>query len=184
MWKTKTLIGLGAGVAAIAAAAPASAQYYSQSYAQPYGYSQSYAQPYARSYGYQQPYSYGQSYGYQQQYGYAQNTSVATQQCTAAVQSRLYNRTSLGSILGSLVGIPANSSGQVLSITQASPRGDGTVRVRGLASSGRMSSNGYGQYGVGAYGSLGYGYANAADLSFRCDVGPNGSVYDVSIRRR
>ena len=31
------------------------------------------------------------------------------------------------------------------------------IRVRGLASSGRMAYNGYGPYGVGAYGALGYG---------------------------
>jgi hypothetical protein len=58
------------------------------------------------------------------------------------------------------------------------------IRVRGLASSGRYASNSYGPYGVGAYGALGYGYANAADLSFRCDVGYNGAVYDVRINRR
>jgi hypothetical protein len=169
----KTLIGLGAGVAAIAAAAPVSAQYYSGSRSsQSYGYSQ----PYARSYGY------GQSYGYAQPNAYAVNTGVATQQCTAAVQNRLYNRSSLGGILGTLLG--ANTRGQVLSITQVNPRGNGTVRVRGLATSGRYASNGYGQYGVGAYGALGYGYSNAADLSFRCDVGPNGAVYNVSINRR
>jgi hypothetical protein len=175
----KRLIGLGTGVAAIAAAAPVSAQYYSGSrYAQSYGYGQSYgySQPYARSYGY------GQTYGYAQPNGYAMNTGVATQQCTAAVQNRLYNRSSLGGILGTLLG--ANTRGQVLSITQVNPRGNGTVRVRGLATSGRYASNGYGQYGVGAYGALGYGYSNAADLSFRCDVGPNGAVYDVSINRR
>lgn len=159
---------LGLGAAAIAAAAPASAQYYSQ----PYGYGQ--------SYGYSQPYA--RSYGYGRSYGYAANTGVATQQCTAAVQNRLYNRSSLGGILGTLLG--ANTRGQVLSITQVNPRGDGTVRVRGLASSGRYAGNGYGQYGEGAYGALGYGYNNAADLSFRCDVGPNGAVYNVSINRR
>ena len=151
----KRMIGLGAGIAALAAAAPAGAQYY--------GYSQ---------YGYAQPYAYGM------------NTSYATQQCTAAVQSRLYNRTSLGSILGSLVGIPTASYGRVLSVTQVSPRNSGMIRVRGLASSGRYASNGYGPYGVGAYGALGYGYNSAADLSFRCDVGYNGAVYDVHINRR
>src|SRR5579872_2597265 len=111
----KIIVGLGAGVAAIAAAAPVSAQYYSRSYgySQPYGYSQ--------SYGYSQPYGYSRGYG---SYGYSQpyavNTGYATQQCTAAVQNRLYNRTSLGSILGSLVGIPSNNYGQVVSITQVS----------------------------------------------------------------
>jgi hypothetical protein len=146
----KKILGLSAGIAAIAAAAPASAQYYSR---------------------------------YNNNYGYGMNTNFAAQQCTAAVQNRLYNRTSLGSILGSLVGVPSNS-GRVLSITQASPRGNGMIRVRGLATSGRYAYNRYGPYGVGAYGALGYGYANAADLSFRCDVGYNGAVYDVHINRR
>jgi hypothetical protein len=161
--KTK-LIGLGAGVAAIAGAAPASAQYYG------------YAQPYAQPYGYAQPYAYGQAYGY------GANPNVATQQCSAAVQSRLYNRNSIGGILGVLLG--ANTTGRVVSVTQVTPRNNGTMRVRGLASSGRYASNGYGPYGVGAYGAVGYGYANAADLSFRCDVAPNGAVYNVSINRR
>ena len=158
---TKILTG-AAGVAAIAAATPAAAQYYSYP-----GYSR---------YGYAQPYGYAQQYGYM-------NTNVATQQCTAAVQSRLYNRQSIGGILGVLLG--ANTpSGRVVSVTQVSPRSNGLIRVRGLASSGRMAYNGYGPYGVGAYGALGYGYANAADLSFRCDVAPNGAVYSVKINRR
>ena len=153
--------------AALAAAAPATAQYYGSQY---------------NGYGYNQPYGYAQQYGYAQSYGYA-NTSVATQQCTAAVQNRLYNRTSLGSILGSLVGVPA-ASGRVVAVTRVSPRSDGLMTVRGLASSGRYAMNGYGPYGVGAYGAAGYGYANQADLSFRCTVAPKGAVYTVSISRR
>ena len=146
---------LGAGVAAIAAS-PASAQYYQRGYAQPYGYAQNYG--------------YGQAYG-------AMNTNVATQQCTAAVQSRLYNRQNIGGILGVLLG--ANTSGRVLSVTQVTPRNNGLVRVRGLASSGRYA--GYGAYGVGAYGALGYGQP---DLSFKCDVDYRGYVRDVDITRR
>jgi hypothetical protein len=158
----KTILGLGTGFAAIAATAPASAQYYSS----PYG-----------SYGYAQP------NGYAQPYAYGVNTNVAASQCTAAVQNRLYNRTSVGGILGVFLG--ANTpSGRVVSVTEVSPRSNGMIRVRGLASSGRYASNGYGPYGVGAYGAMGYGYANAADLSFRCDVAPNGSVYSVSVNRR
>ena len=154
--------------AVLAAATPAAAQYYG-------GYRQQY--PYAQTYGYAQP------YGYAQNYGYAVNTNAAAQQCSAAVQSRLYNRTSIGGILGAVLG--ANTAtGRVVAITQANPRNDGTVRVRGLASSGRYAMNGYGPYGVGAYGAAGYGYANQADLSFRCDVGMNGAVYNVSINRR
>ena len=151
--------------AALAAAAPATAQYYN-------------------GYGYSRPY--GQSYGYAQNYGYAQpyavNTGVAEQQCSAAVQNRLYNRSSIGGILGAVLG--TSSTGRVVAVTQVSPRSDGMVRVRGLASSGRYAMNGYGPYGVGAYGAAGYGYANQADLAFRCDVGLNGAVYNVSINRR
>jgi len=141
-----------AGMAALAAAAPAAAQY------NPYGY------------------------GYNS-YGYGVNSNVAAQQCTAAVQNRLYNRTSLGSILGSLVGIPTNPAGRVVAITSSTPTRYG-MRVRGLASSGRYAYNRYGQYGYGAYGALGYGYNAGADLSWRCDVDYRGYVRNVDINRR
>jgi len=113
----------------------------------------------------------------------AVNPSVAASQCTAAVQSRLYNRTSLGSILGSLVGIPTGSYGRVLSVTRETPTRNG-MRIRGLASSGRYAYNRYGAYGVGAYGALGYGYNSMADLSWRCDVDYRGYVRNVDINRR
>ena len=164
MTMMKAILG-ATGLAAIAVATPAAAQYY------PYGY------------GYSNPYGYNNAYGYNN-YGYGMNTSVAANQCSAAVQGRLYNRTSLGSILGSLIGVPTTTYGRVLSVTSVTPRSNGTVRVRGLANSGRYAYNSYGPYGVGAYGALGYGYANAADLSFRCDVYPNGAVYNVDINRR
>jgi hypothetical protein len=106
---------------------------------------------------------------------------VATQQCTAAVQSRLYNRASIGGILGAILG--ANTTGRVLNVTQVTPTRYG-MRVRGLATSGRYAYNSYGPYGVGAYGSLGYGYNQAADLSFKCDVDYRGYVRDVDINRR
>ena len=144
----------GAGFAALAAA-PAAAQYY------PYSYS-----PYAYNYGYS---------------GYGMNTSLATQQCTAAVQSRLYNRTSLGSILGSLFGVPTTTRGQVLNVTSITPTSYG-MRVRGYATSGRYAYNSYGPYGIGAYGALGYGYQ--PDLSYKCDVDYRGYVRDVDINRR
>ena len=143
-----------AASAALAVAAPAAAQYY--------------------------------GYGYQSSgvpYGAGVNTTIASQQCSAAVQNRLYARRGLGGILGSLVGAYATTP-QVLSVTSVRPRDDGTLRVRGLATSGRYASDEYGPYGVGAYGALGYGYNQAADLSFRCDVGYNGVVYNVSINRR
>jgi hypothetical protein len=143
---TKIFAG-SAGLAAFAAAAPATAQYY--------GYS---------------PYAYNR---------YAVNTNVATQQCAAAVQNRLYNRSSIGGILGAVLGTSA-STGRVLSVTRVVPRANGTVRVSGLASSGRYA--GYGPYGIGAYGAL--GYSMPADLSFRCTVDWRGYVRDVDIYRR
>ena len=154
---SKFLVG-GAGLAAIAAAAPSAAQYYP-----------GYASPYARSYGYAQP--------------YAMNTNVATQQCTAAVQNRLYSRTTdgVGGIIGSIFGLSSGSNARVLSVTRVIPTSTG-VRVRGLASSGRMAYNGYGPYGVGAYGAL--GYAAPADLSFKCDVDYRGYIRDIDINRR
>ncbi|HEX5258406.1 MAG TPA: hypothetical protein VFW35_06460 [Sphingomicrobium sp.] len=155
---TKMLTG-AAGLAAIAAAAPAAAQYY-PSYNSPYGYN-----------------SYN-NYG-----AYGVNAGAAAQQCTAAVQNRLANRTSLGSILGSLVGIPARTYGRVLSVTNETPTRNG-MRIRGLASSGRYAYNSYGPYGVGAYGALGYGANAGADLSWRCDVDYRGFVRNVDINRR
>ncbi len=143
----------GAGIAALATAAPAAAQY-------GYGYAQPYAQPYA----------YGQAYGYN-------TTALASQRCTAAVQARLQNRAGIQSILGAVLGV--NTSGRVVSVTQVIPRRN-DVRVRGLASSGRMA--GYGPYGVGAYGA--YGYGHQPDLSFSCRVDYRGYVRDVDINRR
>jgi hypothetical protein len=159
----KTILAGGAGLAALAAAAPAAAQY---GYANPYGYSQ---------YGYASPYGYSNGYGYANPYA-AQSTAMATQQCSAAVQSRLANRNTIGGILGAVLG--ANTTGRVVSVTQVTPRQQ-TVRVRGLASSGRYA--GYGAYGVGAYGALGYGQP---DLAFKCDVDYRGYVRDVDITRR
>ena len=164
----KTILAGGAGLAALAAAAPAAAQY---GYANPYGYSQyGYSQ-----YGYASPYGYSNGYGYANPYA-AQSTASAAQQCSAAVQSRLYNRNTIGGIIGAVLG--ANTTGRVVSVTQVTPRQQ-TIRVRGLASSGRYA--GYGAYGVGAYGALGYGQP---DLSFKCDVDYRGYVRDVDITRR
>jgi hypothetical protein len=153
---TKMLAG-AAGAAALATAVPAMAQY-------PYGYN-----PYGNSYGYN-------SYGYNSYSPYGMNTQAAAQQCTAAVQNRLYTRTGLSSIITSLFGL-SGTSARVLSVTRVTPNRSG-VRVRGLASSGRS----YNPYGSGYYGALGAGYT--ADLAFRCDVDYRGYVRDVDITRR
>ena len=163
----KTMMAGGLGLAALATAAPASAQYgYYNGYS---GYNNGYYAPYGNAYGY---------------YGNRGNmTQVAASQCTAAVQARLNNRVGIQGILGSVLGANV-PRGQVLTVSSATPSST-RIRVRGLASSGRYAyNNGYGAYGYGAYGATGYGYANAADLSFRCDVDYNGNVRDVDINRR
>ena len=148
MTMMKILAG-GAGLAALAAAAPATAQYYPYAYGNPYGAS---------------PYAYNA-------------TAMASQRCAAAVQSRLSRPTGVTGILGAVLGAPA-ATGRVLSVTQVVPRRS-TVRVRGIASSGRVA---YSPYGVGMYGSLGAAYA--PDLSFKCDVDYRGYIRDVDIIRR
>ena len=137
------MMTLGAGFAALAATAPAAAQYYP-------------------------------GYGY----GYNNNvTAVAAQRCQAAVQNRLSYRSNTG-LLGAILG--TSTSGRVLGVTQVTPR-QNSVRVRGVASSGRMA---YNPYGVGYYGTLGANYAMQPDLTFRCDVDYRGYVRDVDINRR
>ena len=148
----KMMMG-GAGFAALAGAAPAAAQYV-------------YANPYGNAYGYN-------AYNYNAQ-------QVADSRCTSAVQARLSNRGRTG-ILGSLFGINTRTSGRVLSVTQVNPRRS-SVMVRGLATSGRYASNGYGPYGMGAYGAVGYAYQ--PDLSFSCSVDYRGYIRDVNINRR
>ena len=71
-------------------------------------------------------------------------------------------------------------TGRVIGVTQVTPRRN-TVRVRGVASTGRLA---YNPYGVGYYGTLGANYALQPDLSFRCDVDYRGIVRDVDINRR
>jgi hypothetical protein len=149
---TKLLAG-GAGLAALATAVPASAQNY----------------PYANTYGYGYNYGYG-AYG-------GMNTQAAASQCTAAVQNRLYSRTGLSGIIGSLFGM-SGTSARVLGVTSINPNRY-SIRVKGLATSGRYA---YNPYGSGYYGALGAGYQ--PDLQFRCDVDYNGYVRNVDIRRR
>jgi hypothetical protein len=135
------MIALGGGFAALAAATPATAQYYP-------------------------------GYGY-----YYNATTMASQRCQAAVQNRLSYRNNTG-ILGALLG--TSTSGRVIGVTQVTPRRN-MVKVRGVASTGRMA---YNPYGVGYYGTLGANYALQPDLKFSCDVDYRGYVRDVDINRR
>jgi hypothetical protein len=117
---------------------------------------------------------YAYPYGY---HSYAAN--MAAERCAAAVQNRLSYRNSSGTgILGAILGANTYSNARVLSVTRVTPNRN-SVRVRGIASSGRLA---YNPYGIGAYGMLGSNYA--ADLSFKCDVDYRGYVRDVDINRR
>ncbi len=151
------MLAAGTGIAALAAAAPAAAQY---SYP-PYGYASPYGAPYGNAYGYR-----------------TNVTQLAAQQCSGAVQQRLTARVTAGGWLGALLGANTHPQGRVLSITQINPRRN-SVRVTGLATSGRMA---YNPYGVGYYGSSAYAYQ--PDLQLRCTVDYRGRVTDVDINRR
>jgi hypothetical protein len=149
--KSMKVLMSAAGLAAIAAATPATAQYY--------------------NYGYTNPYVYGQNAYNRNVYGqYANATAIATQQCTAAVQNRLYTRTGLSGVVASLFGM-AGTTPRITQITRVTPNRSYT-QVRGLASTGRS----YGMYGAA--------YAYAPDLNFKCDVDYRGRVRDVDITRR
>src|SRR5262245_60107645 len=117
------------------------------------------------------------SYYPQTYYPYRISTQAAVDRCSAAVQNRLSYRTGY---------YGGYRSGRVVAVTRVDPRRN-SVRVAGLASSGRMAYNygPYGPYGIGAYGMLGSSYYNqAADLRFGCTVDMRGRVIDLDLNRR
>jgi hypothetical protein len=103
----------------------------------------------------------GSPYGY----GVPQaNNQVAISQCVNAVQARLgggYGGYGYGS------GYGYGAGGRVLGISRVEPRFDGTLLVRGVASSGRYAGYGYGQ--------------NRPDLTWRCRTDFRGFVVDVNV---
>ena len=120
---TKILAG-GAGLAALATAAPAAAQYYNQPYGYGYGYNNSGV------------------------------TNMAAQRCAAAVQSRLHTRVSSGGLLGAIFGVNTATRGRVLNVTQVTPRRNTvTVRGLATSGryAGYNSPYGYGAYGAVGY---------------------------------
>ena len=141
----KILAG-GAAIVALASAAPAAAQYYP-------------------GYGYNNPYG-GNVVGQVLNnvlggggYGYGANSQVIVNQCVSAVQARLGGYGGYGSY--------GYGGGRVLGISQVSPRNDGGIAVRGVASSGRYA---------------GYG-AQTPDLTFRCRTDYRGFIREVTINR-
>jgi hypothetical protein len=149
---TRILVGGGA-LAALAAAAPASAQYYP-------GYGNGYGYPYQGNVvGQVLNNVLGNGYG-----SYGANSQVAVNQCAAAVQQRLsgayrgygYNNYGYG------------AGGRVLGISRVEQRGNGGLTVRGVASSGRYA---------------GYGAQGQVDLTWKCKTDYRGLISDISIDR-
>jgi hypothetical protein len=181
---TKVLAG-GIGIAALAGAAPAAAQYYPG-----YGYGGGIEQVLAQVIG-------GQGYGYgNSPYGYgygANNSQAAVSQCVGAVQQRLnggysggYNGYGYGAPYGGGYGAPYGSYGapyggygnggygnaRVLGISRVEQRSGGGLTIRGVANSGRYA---------------GYGYSNNGqppiDLTFKCRTDYRGFITGVEINR-
>ena len=206
--KAVTKILAGAAVAAVAAggfAAPAAAQYYP---APGYGYGNQGTGGIgqvldvilnAQRYG----------YGYQ---GYANDRSQIDR-CAVAVEQRINRDYGYryGSPYGSPYGGYSNPYGgqygnqygynqyaqggaKVVGITRVERRSNTTTRVRGVATA-NVNANQYGnpyggQYGGGynqpyggQYGYNNYGYANAGELSFKCDIDYRGRIRDIDIDR-
>lgn len=151
---TKLVAG-SVAMAALAAAAPAAAQYYPGT-----GYP---------GYGNGMPGGgYGYGYGYNNPYGYGVDSQTAVNQCASAVQARLSG--GYGAYGGGYGynGYGGYGGGRVLGISRVEQRAEGGVTVRGVATSGYA----------------GYGYApNTPDLVWRCRTDFRGVVVDVDVNR-
>lgn len=173
----KMLLAGGATVAALTAAAPASAQVFpgygygggdiigqviGSVIGGGYGYSSSYGSPY----GYGSPSGYGSPYGYDSLYGsgygnqgYGQSSQYAIGQCMGAVQQRLQatydNRNGYGA--------------RVLGVSDVQPRNNGGMIVSGVANSGRTAA--------------GYGYdaQPPVDLTFTCKTNRSGFISSIEV---
>jgi hypothetical protein len=102
--------------------------------------------------------------GFGSPYGFGMprvNNQVAVSQCVNAVQARL------GGYGGYGYGSGYGAGGRVLGISRVEPRFDGTLVVRGVATSGRYAGYGYGQ--------------NRPDLTWRCRTDFRGFVVDVNV---
>lgn len=177
------ILASGAGLAAVASAAPAAAQYYPAPPAYGYpGYGQNpVGQVIQQILGYGR-YPYG-NYGYNQ---YA-NQSMAVDQCARAVEARLngyrgyygYGNVPYGQYGYNQYGYNQyNAGARVQGITRVVPKSYG-LKVHGVASSGYRGYQGYGRNNYGSYG-----YGAGADLSWNCEVRYDGRIRDVNINRR
>lgn len=190
---TKFLVG-GAGLAALAAAAPAAAQYYPQYPGGGYGYP-------GGGYGYP-----GGGYGQGGVIGsildsilggrsYASNDRYAVEQCVRAVEYRIntrgldneggrYRNYGYGYGYDNRYG-GGYMGARVTSVTQVQRRSNGGLKVYGYASTGQPGQYGYGNPGYGydrqGYGQ--YGYNMQADATFDCTIDRYGRITDIDAKR-
>lgn len=163
MMAIKTMLAGGIGLAAVAAATPASAQYYP-----PYGgggnvVGQVLGQILNPGYG---------AYG-----GYGMNSQVMVDRCAAAVTDRVnrqYGGYAYGGGYGGYNQYGYNNmagGARVVAITSVERRSNSRLRVRGIAQ-------------TAAYGGAGYGY-NAApqEFAFKCNVDYRGYISDIDLDR-
>ena len=192
-----TLIGTAGLAAALTVTAPAQAQYYPQPQQQP-------------GYGYGTPTNNGivgaiinsvtgQGYGQYPMgnYGYAQvNERNAVSMCAAAAEQRLGNTYRQNGYNNGYANNGYNNryanngynngyqgqTARVLGITNVERRGNGGLKVTGVATSGRYAAYGnQGRYGQNGYNN---GYApQGAELQFTCKVNSRGQVSDLKIDR-
>jgi hypothetical protein len=163
---TKILAG-GIGLAALASAAPAAAQYYP---APGYGYGNNVVgQVLGQILNPQSGYGYGNG-------NYAQNDRYLVDRCAAAVQQRVGGQYGGYQQYGQPYGYNNNGyaygNARVLGITSVERRNSG-LRVRGVATAGA----GYnGQYGYNQYNQGG-------ELTFKCNVDYRGRITDIDLDR-
>jgi hypothetical protein len=157
----KAMLAGGIGLAAVAAASPASAQYYPG-----YGGGNVIGQVLGQILN---P-GYGGGYG-----GYGMNSRVMVDRCAAAVTDRV-NRQFGGYAYGggyggyNQYGYNAPGGARVVAITSVERRSGSRLRVRGVAQ-------------AAAYGG-GYGYNNVPqELAFKCNVDYRGYVTDIDLDR-
>ena len=168
----------GVGLAALASAAPAAAQYYPGYPGTGYGYGNNnvVGQVLGQILGYGQ-YPYG-NYGYNQ-YGGRQ---YGIDRCARAVEQRLggggYNNSYGNWGYQGQNYRRYRNFGRVEGITRVEKKSYG-FKVTGVASSGWGGYQGYNQRGYGTYG-----YQAGADLSWTCKVYRSGQIRDIDVRRR
>ena len=196
MMAVKTILAGGAAFAALAFAAPASAQFFPGSggggdilgqiigsvigggsqYGSPYGYGGNYGSPYGYGGSYGSPYggsAYGGSpYGYGGSYGSPYGGSQYGNRGGSGI-----NQYAVGQCMGAVQQKLTASYGQsqygggarVLGVSDVQPRNNGGMLVSGVANSGRTGTNGYN------------GGQPPVDLTFTCKTDRSGMVASIDL---